>query len=625
MRAVSFKTRLLAGTLTLVLGFVVTAMVALTTLIGEHTERQVAHELEQDHTSYATWLELKCAALRERAEHLSQFQMAAAVGTGDPATAADVLRDVVGDRGLAVALADTHGHVLASTIAGVVAGADVALQPGLAQALDGVVCDRLWRMRRPVLVALSPILQGDAIVGVLAVGEAMDARTAAAIATFTGRDVTVLMLAEHAGTSTVHAHVRSGHPAPGDAAALPAALARAAEQRTDGDRIDVTVGDERHVGIVVPLHADGGSLLLSRDLGEVDALARAARRWLWAAGIGIAVFGVAFSLHMARRLSRPLRELTDATAQMTMGELQVRVRVERPDEIGFLGASFNLMAERIGALIKNVSAHAERAEAASRAKDRFLSSMSHELRTPITSIKAATEILQQFGAEAAAPECSEFLDIIGHESDRLAYIVGQVLDFTQLASGQADLQSAEVDVDAALQEAVAAVRGRADAGRVRLRLDLATPVRVRGDAQRLHKLAGALLRNAVQFAPPTSEVVVTSGPQGDAWQLTVDDRGPGIPDAVKEAVFESFYQHGDVLTAKPEGPGLGLTIARAIAVAHGGSVWCEDNPDGGARFVVRLPASDRHCAGRPVTVDVEALAPLFAHRRGEPVASETAP
>src|SRR5690606_20278807 len=250
----------------------------------------------------------------------------------------------------------------------------------------------------------------------------------------------------------------------------------------------------------------------------------------------------------------------------------------------------NAMAARIGSLIENVSAHARRAEAANRAKDRFLSSMSHELRTPITAIKASAEILLLFGDDSPPNERAEFALIIGNEADRLAYIVGQVLDFTRLAGGHADLQLAAVDVSEVVRQAAAGAVSLAAPRRIEFELRLDAGAIVHGDARRLGQLASALLRNAVQFAPVGSLVTVVDRTNGEQIELPVRDRGPGIPDAVKELVFESFYQHGDPLTGKPDGPGLGLSIARAIATAHNGRVWCEDHEGGGARFVVALPA-----------------------------------
>jgi two-component system sensor histidine kinase KdpD len=263
------------------------------------------------------------------------------------------------------------------------------------------------------------------------------------------------------------------------------------------------------------------------------------------------------------------------------------------DEVARLGQAFNEMAGTIGRLLVDVREQAARAEAANRAKDGFLSTASHELRTPVTSIRASAGILAHYGDELRAAERSGFADAILAEAERLEALVAKVLEFSELEAGTRTWRKESVDLVQVAHDVHNAFRATAARKRVEIVVGVAdaVPVPVAGDRAALTRLFGNLLENAIHFSPPDAVVAVTVARVRRQAVVRVQDRGPGVPDAVKERVFERFYQHGDLLTQKPPGLGLGLTFVRAIAKAHGGTCRCEDAPGGGATFVVVLPAA----------------------------------
>jgi signal transduction histidine kinase len=134
-----------------------------------------------------------------------------------------------------------------------------------------------------------------------------------------------------------------------------------------------------------------------------------------------------------------------------------------------------------------------------------------------------------------------------------------------------------------LEECVRAVRDRAEAGQVRLELVSAAPVEGWVDSRRLFQVVVNLLHNAIQLSPEGSRIRVTLDGAPGALAIGVEDEGPGLPAGEEKEIFEPFF------TRRKDGTGLGLTLARQIVTAHGGSLSAENRPEGGSRFIIRLP------------------------------------
>lgn len=234
-------------------------------------------------------------------------------------------------------------------------------------------------------------------------------------------------------------------------------------------------------------------------------------------------------------------------------------------------------------------------ERANRVLTTFLTNASHELRTPMAGVLAATELLADHGASESPALVAEFACNIGTAARRLSTIVDRILELAELQSGARQFRPLPVDVGRLLRRLVDEQSSMLQ-GRAQLVLRGADqPLTIEGDPLRLSRLFAELLDNAVRHPPAGGEVIVTLAKQGDGCEVLVDDAGPGIPDPERRRlVFEPFYQTGEVLTDKPSGVGLGLTIAREIARLHGGSLECLESPQGGARFQVclgtRMPA-----------------------------------
>jgi signal transduction histidine kinase len=173
----------------------------------------------------------------------------------------------------------------------------------------------------------------------------------------------------------------------------------------------------------------------------------------------------------------------------------------------------------------------------------------------------------------------------------LTELIDQTLNLVQLNSGLVEMQFEEVDLRDVLREVVLAHRGAG--GSVHLSLEPEErPAPCNADGPMLRQVFRHLLANATKFSPEGSGVLVRLIASPKGHEVSVRDRGPGVPPGIREAVFEPFVQCENVLVDKPPGLGLGLAIARKVLQLHGASVSCGEAPDGGAVFSVILPAAD---------------------------------
>lgn len=229
----------------------------------------------------------------------------------------------------------------------------------------------------------------------------------------------------------------------------------------------------------------------------------------------------------------------------------------------------------------------------------FVANVSHELRTPLTSIKGYVEALLDGGKDD--PETATgFLEIIMRQSNRLNLILDDLLQLSQIESGQVLFRHEPVELRALLERTLAVIKPLADKKRHRLELSLPKdPVLVLGDEERLVQVFINLLENAVKYTPDDGRIAITlhSAPQGTVTaehsmvEVVVADSGIGIPEGDRPRVFERFYRVDKARSRELGGTGLGLAIVKHIVEAHHGQVWVEGNDPRGSRFVVRLPLS----------------------------------
>lgn len=350
-------------------------------------------------------------------------------------------------------------------------------------------------------------------------------------------------------------------------------------RRTAEGRLLVSVTEPARRGA-----ATVGIVLLTREAREVDA------RLLEIRVSVLALFGLALvltvlaSIYLARTLATPILQLAESAAAMREGEGRggsvPKALLARDDEIGVLARDLQAAARALWARID--------------ANERFAADVAHELRNPLTSVRSAIETLRRI--EDTVKQ-RRLLQIISDDAVRMDRLIADISDSSKVDAELSRTVAQPVDVApilGALAELHAATRQDGDP-----HLEIEAPsegLTVRGVEGRIVQVFRNLIGNAVSFSPPDGKVAVRARALGSFVEFTVEDEGPGIPEAKLENIFDRFY------TERPRGErfgqhsGLGLSISRQIVEGLRGRIAADNRRDAdgrvtGARFVVRLPAA----------------------------------
>ena len=276
---------------------------------------------------------------------------------------------------------------------------------------------------------------------------------------------------------------------------------------------------------------------------------------------------------LARSITRPVRALGAATRRIAEGRLEQRVDpsvTRRPDELGTLARDFDVMAERLRALLA--------------ARQQLLRDVSHELRSPLARMRVAVGLVRHDGGEAS-PE----LERIETEIERLDRLIGQVLQLARLDAHSEDPEE-NVDLLAVIEDIVrdAEFEGRPRDVAVRVTEAPESAV-VRGHATWLASAIENVVRNAVRYSEPATAVDVALEVSSSDVVVRVADRGPGVPQTELERIFEPFHRVAESRGRDSGGDGIGLAIVARVLELHGGRATAALRPGGGLVVSLRLP------------------------------------
>lgn len=291
--------------------------------------------------------------------------------------------------------------------------------------------------------------------------------------------------------------------------------------------------------------------------------------------VGLAVAVGAYPV--MRRLTLRLESLQRGVERWGEGDLSARVSTEGSDEVAFLAARFNHAAERVETLMNSHKS--------------LLANASHELRSPLARIRMGLELM---GADANSPQRME----ISRSINELDQLIDEILLASRLDARQSDAEPLErLDLTGLAAEECSRVNAElsADMDAASTSMGVTTTGRsltLQGSPRLLRRLLRNLLENAKRYSHGDISLELSQVRKAgrDTAVITVNDRGPGVPEGQRERIFEPFYRLPGA-SEREGGVGLGLALVKSIAQRHGGTVRCEARPGGGASFVVELPVS----------------------------------
>jgi len=309
--------------------------------------------------------------------------------------------------------------------------------------------------------------------------------------------------------------------------------------------------------------------------------------------IGMLALGVAVlvAAGLTRRITTPLRRLTEASRDLAEGDFARRVPSDAiedgPIELSELGLQFNAMAERLQQSIEIIRRDRDRSR-------EFLADVSHELRTPIAALRTFNELMVEGAADDPSTR-AEFLETSRAQLERLDWLAQNLLELSKLDSGLVLLDLRPDDLRASVEQAVDQSAATARRRGVHLTMERPdTPVQIRHDPVRIGQVVANLVGNAIKFTPRGGRVTVQVHGEGDGGAaITVSDTGIGIDAAELPRIFDRFFRGSRASEARGSGSGLGLAIVRSIVEMHGGTVTVESRLGAGTTFRVALPANPR--------------------------------
>jgi len=332
--------------------------------------------------------------------------------------------------------------------------------------------------------------------------------------------------------------------------------------------------------VCVPVLDEAGgvqlALVLSANINNISHTLQDAF-YLLTACLAIAlVIAIAASFFLSRRFVTPLHRMMDAATQMARGDYSVKTRVVQNDEIGVLAAQIDMLAKKLDEAEKERS-HFEQL------RQDFFSDISHELRTPISVLRGSIELLREGIIEDPAQR-RQYYDQLHADAHHLQRLVNDLLELTRLQNTQFKIEMEIINLMDVLADTVRFMRQKAEEKRIEIRLDEAAPFAVLGDYGRLRQLMIILLDNAIKFSGEGGAVQIAVRRKHGACEVSVIDHGCGIDEEALEHIFDRyFHKHSGVNRG---GTGLGLPIAREIALRHDIEMTCSSRPGEGTCFTL---------------------------------------
>jgi signal transduction histidine kinase/CheY-like chemotaxis protein len=380
---------------------------------------------------------------------------------------------------------------------------------------------------------------------------------------------------------------------------LQSSILEAKEQNSANGSYLYRAGDESQVVVyrtmfTRPRFFRNFVLAQSQPLAFVLAPARTFKKMFLLFGLLTLSTIVAASLVQIRRSLLPIVLLREGTRRLAAGSSEDQVEIHSNDEFEELARSFNFMSARIRERTTAL-------ELANRAKADFLANMSHEIRTPLTAVLGYAEL--SLSEDATDDDRRRHLEIIHRNGSHLLQVVNEILDMSQVESGQIPIRSERCAAARIVADIVRLLEVTARRKGIELLLEQGPELAATAqtDPMRLRQILMNIIGNAVKYTERGQVLVRTelgprSGQDGHVFKVSVRDSGPGIADEDKQRIFDAFYQVDTSMSRRHGGTGLGLALARKLARLLGGDIECESRLGKGSEFTLTIDAGQPEVA-----------------------------
>jgi signal transduction histidine kinase len=296
------------------------------------------------------------------------------------------------------------------------------------------------------------------------------------------------------------------------------------------------------------------------------------------AGLGISILvGLFGGMMLSHSMIRPMGELLKGIRSISRDRPIDPIRINSSDELGELASSFNEMAMRL--------------KEEQRMRSDFISMLSHEIRTPLTSIRESINLINEGIMGDVNERQKRFLEIAGFEMGRVSELLNRIMQVSYLESGALEIQTEAIPVSEFINACVDQMRPSLEGREISIEVGIDSHLSdAMGDPKFIQQVFVNLMGNAIKFSPSNTMVRVTATfhQNRNFLQFTVADSGPGIPEDEQPFIFNKYYRAKGV-RGHMDGAGLGLSIARHIIEAHGGTIWVISEMGKGTAFYFTLP------------------------------------
>lgn len=295
---------------------------------------------------------------------------------------------------------------------------------------------------------------------------------------------------------------------------------------------------------------------------------------LFRAGMIALIVAFIVSWFAARWITRPMKDIAESSRKLATGDF-APIELKGPAEVQQLAAVINMMDRQVRDMIESQ-------------KD-FVANVSHEFKTPLTSIQGFAQAILDKTVHTSK-DTKNAVQVILEETDRLNFLVNDLLTLAKLDAGTIKLEMREVALNPIINSIIEKFAFQIDAKKLQINLELTQPNVILGDGERIVQVFNNLIDNAIKFSHMGGEVLISDQADPEFAVISVKDNGIGISKDETEKIFSRFYQADQSRRKKsPRSVGLGLSIAQQIVRAHQGALAVQSEPGRGSRFMVKLP------------------------------------